>query len=165
MTDRSSDDRHLRDAFARLREHDRARAPDAASMLARARAEAAGLAAEHGDAAGRAEIDDLAAARRDRVRGRRLRWGVPGISVALAAGLAAVLLLGPGADDDAQFDRVVQAWAETGGAWRAPTDDLLRMPGDEILRTVPRIGGARPTTPREQPDAPPLDGPGRESPS
>lgn len=164
MTDRSSDDRHLRDAFARLREHDRGRTPDAAAMLARARAEASGLAAEHGDA-GRSGGDDLAAARRDRSRGRHLRWGVPGISVALAAGLAAVLLLGPGADEDAQFDRVVQAWAETGGAWRAPTDDLLRMPGDEILRTVPRIGGARPTTPREQPDAPPLDGAGRESPS
>lgn len=161
MTDGSSDDRHLRDAFARLRELDRDRTPDAAAMLARARTEAERLV----DAGERPGGDDLADARRGRARRRGLPWGWPGLSVALAAGLAAVLLVASGGDDDADFDRVVQAWAETGGAWRAPTDGLLRMPGDEILRTVPRIGAVRPTTPRETPDASPLDGPGRESPS
>ncbi len=145
MSQPPSDDRDLREVFARLREADAARTPDAATLLARARAQARAQAERTG-------THDLESARRS-ARRRTLRWGVPGVSVALAAGLAAVLLVRGGGDEDAAFDDVVQAWAETGGTWRSPTDDLLRMPGDELLRTVPRIGGARPPTPRE-PDAP-----------
>lgn len=142
MSQPPSDDRDLREAFGRLRDADASRTPDAAILLARARAQA-----------DRPDAPELESARRRRAWRRGLRWGVPGVSVALAAGLAAVLLVPGGGDEDAAFDQAVQAWAETGGSWRSPTDDLLRMPGDELLRTVPRIGGTRPSTPRE-PDAP-----------
>lgn len=148
MSQPPSDDRDLREAFGRLRDADASRTPEAAILLARARAQA-----QARSEADRPDAPDFESARRRRAWRRGLRWGVPGVSVALAAGLAAVLLVRGGGDEDAAFDEAVQAWAETGGSWRSPTDDLLRMPGDELLRTVPRIGGTRPSTPRE-PDAP-----------
>ena len=151
MTRRSTDDRDLERAFARLRAHDEAHRPDAADVLARARAEADRLRATASD---ESPADEFTAARRR----RRLGWGLPGLGAALAAAAAGLLLLdsGPGTDGDADFERVVEAWTTTGGAWRSPTDPLLRTPGDRILRTVPRLEGLR--LPAPNLDSPPPEG-------
>jgi hypothetical protein len=131
-------------------------------MVSRARTSAATDAGHSGTAAPSESTEDA-----DVVplrRRRTLRWGVPGLSVALAAAVATVMLMDrEAATPDADFERVVEAWSSTGGAWRSPTDDLLRMPGDELLRTVPRIGGGSPLSP--DPRAPRRDGVERESPS
>lgn len=154
MSPTSPDDRDLHEAFAALRESDDTRTPDSGSVMARARAEAARV--RQSDE--RADPSSPAAPAR-----RRLNWAVPGLSVAMAAAVATLILVDRH-DEGADFDRVVEAWVESGAGWSAPTDDLLRMPGDEILRTVPRIGGIPSPLPPET-DAPPVDGPGRESPS
>lgn len=61
---------------------------------------------------------------------RRLR-----LAVAVAAGLAlALLLTRPGRPGG----RV--AIDPTAVRWRAPTDFLLTLPGNELLRSVPRLG-------------------------
>ena len=152
-------DSELRDAFQELRRAERAAAPDAAAMLASART-AAEADAPDATVADAGEAIPLAGRR------RRMHWAIPGVSVALAAALATLLLVDRDVaidgSADAEFERVVEAWSTTGGTWRSPTDDLLRLPGDELLRTVPRIGGSSlPTDPR----APRPDRPERESPS
>ncbi|MBT8403643.1 MAG: hypothetical protein KJP18_07295 [Gemmatimonadetes bacterium] len=152
-----SRDPALREAFQALKAEDRTRVPDAASMLARARAAADSTSSTGTPQSPNPDVVPL------RRRGA-LRWGVPGLSVALAAAVATVLLMDRAATTpDADFERVVEAWSTTGGAWRSPTDDLLRPPGDELLRTVPRIGGGSSLS--RDPRAPRPDGPERESPS
>lgn len=158
MTPIDPDDRDLLEAFEQLRADDRRRTPDAEAMFARARSEAAASAGRDG-VVGSPPSGWTGRAR----RASRLRWAVPGIGVAMAAAVAALLLVDP-ADDGADFDRVVEAWGQTGGSWRAPTDELLRMPGDELLRGLPRIGGLPSLSPTAL-DVPVLADSGRENPS
>lgn len=168
MNHRESDELELVDAFKRLRADDLRRTPDAADVLARARREVdavnprpeIGSATAAPGGAGHAVVAGRVA--RPGRTGRR-RWAVPGLGIAMAAAIAAILLVNSG-DDTGDFDRVVEAWSETGGSWQAPTDGLLRMPGDELLRAMPRIGGF-PTSSPSALDAPVFDDSGRENPS
>lgn len=131
------DDRDLQQAFAHLRAQDHRRAPRASDMLSRAKAEVAAA-----DVVQSSESGD----RSPKTRKAWVRWGVPGLSVALAAALATILLMERDSDADVAFDRVLASYVETHASLRSPTDALLRLPGDEILRTVPRINVQRPVS-------------------
>ena len=76
-------------------------------------------------------------ARESRVR-RWRTWAVSGATAAVAVGLVIALLLHrttvPAVPDDELA--AVQKLAE----WRAPSDVLLVTPGQEILRTTPKLG-------------------------
>ncbi|MFC1660943.1 hypothetical protein ACFL3S_05745 [Gemmatimonadota bacterium] len=63
----------------------------------------------------------------------------------MAAAAAAVLMVGPPTRTDADFEEAVRAFATDPalGAWKSPTDGLLQVPGNELLRTVPTIGDPR----------------------
>ena len=122
----------LRERFAQLQEEDARRAPDFAAMMARAR-----------EAIGRATLDDRpvvsppARAARLITRRRVLRWAVP---VAIAAGLATVMLL-PRRSADQEFDRPVTEWSRISDSTRhAPTDGLLNRPGIGLLGGMAPVG-------------------------
>ena len=130
------DERDLREAFATLREDVEAPGgvPDFTSMLETARLEAA-------------RKPDLqvvpGGADRARVTGRRTLglWA----TLATAAAAAAILIVGDQADTaDSDFEALVSAYAADAalGAWRSPTDGLLRTPGVG-LGAVPRVGPVR----------------------
>ena len=142
--DRAPEDGDLEQAFAHLRAQDHRRAPRASDVLARAKAEilAAGAEVAADDALRSPESGDLSPKRRK----AWVRWGVPGLSVALAAALATILLVERDSAADVAFDRVLASYVETHASLRSPTDALLRLPGDEILRTVPRIQVQRPVS-------------------
>ncbi len=55
------------------------------------------------------------------------------VATAVAAGVALVLLF-------SQHGRPGVAVDLATAHWEAPTDFLLRIPGDELLRTVPQLG-------------------------
>jgi hypothetical protein len=75
----------------------------------------------------------------------RRRWVKAGawVATAAAAALAGVLVTRGGSDADAEFARLVTAYASdaTTGAWRSPTDALLEVPGSALMRSVPVISG------------------------
>lgn len=78
---------------------------------------------------------------------RRAPWAV---SLLAAAAAAALLLLPPGGTSDDEFERVVRSYMTdpAGGAWRSPTDGLLRVPGSDVLSTLPKLrGSVLPTRP------------------
>jgi hypothetical protein len=109
--------------------------PDFREMVARARAEAP---------------PDAAPERR--------RWLIAGgwAGAAAAAAVAGVLLTrGPSAED-LEFERMVAAYA----AWSSPTDALLEVPGNEMLSSVPSLGGLPGLALPALPAVPDLDGPG-----
>jgi hypothetical protein len=120
-------DRDLRELFQELREGDRERIPDFQGMMARAREEAS--------------LAKITPSARPPMR-RRLAWGG---SLLAAACAAALLLIQMPHGGDAEFERVVQAFASdpATGAWKSPTDALMDLPGAEILSTVPSIGNRR----------------------
>ena len=110
-------------------------------------------------ALGRAESD-----RRVRPNRRIVRAGA-WASAALAAVLAGVLLTNAGPDPDAEFERLVAAYASdaSGGAWRSPTSGLLEFPGIELIRSIPSVGG--PARGLDLDGTPPIPAPGgRENP-
>ena len=82
----------------------------------------------------------------------RTVWTRPGawLSLAMAAAAAGLLLVGTGenADDD-DFERLVAAYSADAalGAWRSPTNGLMRTPGLD-LGSVPSINPTVPTEPR-----------------
>ncbi len=129
MNDERPRDPELESAFQALKSDDRRRTPDVVTMLARARGEAA-----------RHTTAPLPFRRRGWVR-----WGISGMSVAMAAALAAILLTRGDTAPVDDFDRVVLAYLESSSTWHSPTDALLRVPGDEMIRTVPRVGARRPS--------------------
>ena len=66
-------------------------------------------------------------------------------TLATAAAAAAILIVGDQADTaDSDFEALVSAYAADAalGAWRSPTDGLLRTPGVG-LGAVPRVGPVR----------------------
>ena len=65
----------------------------------------------------------------------RHRLAAAALGLALAAGVCALHWLRPGPErlpEEAAIARLA--------GWRAPTDSLLRAPGDQLLRGVPRLG-------------------------
>ena len=129
----------MRDEFQRLRAETEAsgHGPDFQAMMDRAKAEAAPtpeLVVVRGERA------DTGAFRRR----RRIVWVGGWASVALAAAIAGILLIGEETDRDVEFDRLIAAYASdaSAGAWRSPTSALLNVPGMDLTRSVPSIGGA-----------------------
>jgi len=130
----------LRERFSELRAETGARGvPDARAMLARARAEA--------DASPELGVVGGGAAPRGHSRRRFVLAGA-WTSAAMAAALAGILLTGRGGGDEAdlEFERLVAAYATELGpaAVRSPTSGLLAVPGMELLRSVPTLGGLAP---------------------
>lgn len=72
---------------------------------------------------------------------RRAAWAAP--LVAAAAALVFLILPGNGTTD-AEFELAVHSYMAdpAGGAWRSPTDGLLRVPGSEVLSTLPKLDGS-----------------------
>ena len=136
MTDRH-DDEGLREEFGRLRSEmeGSARVLEFRAMLAQAKA----------DAAASPELQVVQGGLSD-AGGRRRRivriggWA----SVAVAASVAAVLLIGGPSDADREFERLVAAYSAdaSSGAWLSPTSGLLNVPGMNLTRSVPSLGSA-----------------------
>lgn len=110
------------------------RAPDFATMMARARAEAAGLAED----ASRAPESGRSDAGHGSRRSPWVRWA-PLAAAAAAAGL--LLIGGPGPSADAQFERLVANYSSTIAptARQSPTASLMNIPGID-LGAVPSFG-------------------------
>jgi hypothetical protein len=145
------DDKDLKSAFRALREHDRgsARAPDFAAMLQEAKRQASA----------RPQLDVVAGGGRR----RRLFWLGGWASAAVAAGVAALVLLGRGPSGEDDFARLVAAYTTeaAAGEWSSPTAGLLDVPGMDLMRSVPSIGSPlrgldpsslppRPSSPQEE---------------
>jgi hypothetical protein len=75
-----------------------------------------------------------AAASRTGRRRSRVRWAVTAACAAAAVVLAVILLHRQSGPDIAAAAQLA--------AWRSPTAALLRVPGDDILRTVPSVGAS-----------------------
>jgi hypothetical protein len=140
-------DRDLRKLFQELRSQDLRQAPEFRESMA--------------DALGR-EVHRPRPTPEKESRHPGLRWASSASlrllwkGGLLAAAAAAILLLArsPGTSD-AEFERVVRAYVAdpAAGAWRSPTDDLLKLPGLDLLSSVPSLGdkgwpGSREPRPR-----------------
>ncbi len=91
---------------------------------------------------------------------RQWVWAGGWASAALAASVVGLLLTGTGTNQDAEFERLVAGFSSdaSGGAWRSPTAGLLEVPGLELLRGVPDVGGSvRGGGPGERPEGPAPD--------
>jgi len=139
-----SDDQRLTERFQELRAETSGSGtvPDFAAMMAEAKrraAEAPALEVVAGGV-GSADVPARAASRH---RGRWMRLG-GWVSVAAAAALATVILVDRGPSGDEEFEQMVAAYtSEAGGAgWRSPTSGLLDVPGMDLTRSVPSIGGS-----------------------
>jgi hypothetical protein len=129
----SETDALLRERFAQLEAEDARRAPDFAAMMAQARG-TIGRAAQDDPAAPSPRTRDVLPVANRRVV---LRWAIP---VAIAAGLAGIMLL-PRRSADQEFDRLVTEWSRTSDATRhAPTDGLLARPGIGLLGGMSPVG-------------------------
>jgi hypothetical protein len=158
-----TEDDLVRERFRRLREEvERSgRVPDFRAMMERARQEAAGappLRVLEGDAAAAPAglVDSPGGARPRAVRRRRSVVIGGWATAAMAAALTALLLTSGRDAGDEEFDVLVAAFANDAstGAWRSPTSGLLDVPGVELLRSVPSIGGSlRGLDPARGPDA------------
>jgi len=124
---RENDDGDLRDLFQNLREDEQPKVPGFQALWARARQEAS----LHGTTSH--GMENAA-----RPLHKRLAWTG---GLLAAAATTVLLLLRLPATSDADFVHVVEAFSAdpAGGAWRSPTDALLKIPGEEILSTVPTI--------------------------
>jgi hypothetical protein len=123
MTERPHD-ADLRARFDAQHRADASQAPGFASMLARARAEAApaGLAKAPG-----------------RIGRHRLMY-VSGL--AAAAVIAALLVIPRTRSSEDMFEDAVRSFESNPalGAWQSPTDGLLDVPGSQLITTVPGVG-------------------------
>jgi hypothetical protein len=140
------------------------RVPDFASMMARAKAEAARPAStanageQEGASAGRAARTHRM--RRQDRHGRRRAVVFGGwAGAAVAAAIAAVLVAdGRSGRADERFEHLVASYARetAGGAWRSPTSALLDVPGMSLTRTLPSVGHPLrdfdPSRPSERPN-------------
>ena len=129
----------LRERYAQLRAEDRTRKPEIEAVLERARAQVLEEASRQSEA-GPAEVVPIEAGRRGLLSRRAPRWTLAAGSLA-AATLAAIMLTQPTADED--FEALVTGFATdvAGGIWRSPTAGLLEVPGIELIRSIPSIGG------------------------
>ena len=135
MTEHDED--RLRDEFRQLRSETerQGRVPDFGAMMARAKA----------DAAQQPELELVVGRAEDGPRERRRRALVMGgwASAALAAAIAGVLLVPGQSDADAEFERLVASYSsDIAGAWASPTSSLMNVPGMNLTRSVPSVGGA-----------------------
>ena len=73
-----------------------------------------------------------AAAARTGRRPSRVRWAVAAACAAAAVVVGVIVLHRPSGSDFAAATELA--------AWRSPTAALLRVPGDDILRSVPSVG-------------------------
>ena len=123
MTDRPQD-AELRARFEAQRRAEAGQAPEFASMIAAARAEAA--AAAPGIAPRRFE---------------RRRFMYAG-GLAAAAVIAALLVVPRSRSSEDTFEDAVRAFENNPalGAWQSPTDGLLNVPGSQVISTVPSVG-------------------------
>ena len=140
MSDRGFDS-ELRGRYSRLRAEDRAGMPEFDALLARAQSQVAEEASQRGES-GSADIAPIQVGRR-RLLGlpsHAARWSLVAGSLAAAA-LAGVMLLPPSADEN--FEALVAGFSSdaAGGNWRSPTAGLLDVPGIELVRFLPSIGG------------------------
>ena len=138
MTDHLDDGR-LRGRFGELRGEtiESGRVPDFESMLATARADASS-----GPTLGVIEGGAPRVGSAPRAYRRYLRAGA-WASAALAATVAGLMLTDRRPRNDDEFLRIVAAYTDnvSGGAWRSPTSQLLEVPGMELGRSVPQVGG------------------------
>ena len=117
-------DETLRERFARLAAEESERIPDFVQMYARAQEAAEDEVGEH--RSGQAEVLRLAKVEGERSssrgRMRAFRHGPwPWMAGTLAAAaLATIVILSPD-QDDAEFEALVTAFAESSGGWNAPT--------------------------------------------
>lgn len=116
---RSNEEQHMRALFTELRREDAGSAPTYAATMAAAR-------------------------RKERVRGhpeRRWLFGAAAVPVAAGAALAIWLAIAP--ESPAPSKRMDVAFTldeELIVDWSSATDDLLEMPGGDLLGTVPSLG-------------------------
>jgi hypothetical protein len=124
-------EQELRELFLDLQVHDRERAPDFETLMARAREDAS-----------RSGLAIHPPPRVTRRLPRKLAWSG---SLIAAAATAVLLLVQISSTSNSEFERVVRAFSSdpASGAWRSPTDALLRVPGAEMLSTVPSITSSR----------------------
>ncbi len=145
----SLEERRLRELFQELREQTESGSeiPVFDAMIERAKVDPAGKPTLEGIDVG----GDGRAAVRAR---RRYAWG-GWASAAVAAGILAIVMTRGGGEDEA-FERLVTAYATdvTSGAWSSPTAGLLEVPGLELLRGVPTLGGSVTGQPGERPEDP-----------
>ncbi len=134
MTERY-DDEGLREEFQRLRSETEGstRVPDFRAMLEKARDDA--VAAPELQVVRGGQSDSLAPRR------RLVRIGA-WASVAAAAAIGGVLLMGDRSNADREFERLVAAYTAdvSAGAWQSPTSGLLNVPGRNLTRSVPSFG-------------------------
>ncbi len=131
------DDDRLREEFGRLRSEteESARVPEFRAMLEKAKA----------DAVASPELRVVQGGQSDAGARRRRIVRIGGwASAAVAAGIAAVLLIGGPSDADREFERLVAAYSAdaSSGAWQSPTSGLLNVPGMNLTRSVPSLGAA-----------------------
>lgn len=140
-----AEDQRLRQRFLELKEEtDRAeRVPDFGAMLARAKAEAAAS----------SPLEVVAGVRAGGTRvwpDRRLLRAGALATAALAAAVTGLILVDRHPSGEAEFEQLVAAYESD--TWQSPTAGLLDVPGIELTRSVPSIGGpARGLDPNTRP--------------
>jgi len=148
-------DDELREAFQALRaeSQQRSRVPDFAQMLQEAKRQAAA----------RPALQVVAGRSVREVAPRQFVRTGAWVSALFAASVAALIVLDRPPSGDAAFERLVAAYStETaGGTWSSPTSGLLDVPGLDLVRSLPSIGGSirgldpatmppRPSSPEEE---------------
>lgn len=154
MTPRDEDDL-IREQMQRLRAGIRGSAPGFQAMMERARAQA-GREPDLRVIPAAGELDATARRRRRMAR----TWGLA--TAAVAAAVAAIVLFDHGADREREFERLVTAFGSGSVVWQSPTSGLLDVPGMDLIRSVPDVGGSlRDIDPNQIPEIP--DSEGRDS--
>lgn len=136
MTARDELHEQLRRHYSAARDADAREAPPFAAMLSRARAAAS-------EALPESAPEPMAGARPAPERWsrgrRRWAWALAATPLAVAAGLAAILL-SPSRSAERDFERTVAEWSRVERTLTLPTDGLLAVPGSEYLRRLPVLG-------------------------
>jgi anti-sigma factor RsiW len=138
MTEHDELDERLARHFSQERAGDARRSPPFAEMLARARSAVMAEGAMAGVTAAHPATIPPGARPIPRAR-RHWRWALVATPLAVAAGIAAVLL-SPSRSADREFERTVAEWSRVERAITLPTDGLLSVPGSEYLRRLPALG-------------------------
>jgi hypothetical protein len=89
----------------------------------------------------------LAAAEATGKHRRIARWQAWTLAAAGAATAAALVVMGWNRGSRREIPPEELAAAQKLAEWRAPSDSLLKTPGQEILKTIPKLGGSYLTVP------------------